>query len=159
MASDTQIASQARLQQLDRLAQFLDNAFRIPGTRFRMGLDGLIGLIPGIGDIAGAALSGYLIWQAARLGVPATTLLRMFGNTAVETVVGTIPVVGDIFDIGWKANLRNLTLVRNHVPDSGLQGRSPGQIVRLFSVPIILLVLALIVLTVFILTLLFKLIF
>jgi len=105
-----------RLRRLDRLSRLLDNAFAIPGTRFRIGLDGILGLIPGIGDATGAALSIYLIVQAARLGLPVSTLLRMVGNVALETVVGAVPIVGDIFDIVWKANIRNMALLRGHRP-------------------------------------------
>ena len=105
-----------RLRRLDKLSRLLDNAFAIPGTRFRIGLDGILGLIPGIGDATGAALSIYLIVQAARLGLPVSTVLRMVGNVALETVVGAVPIVGDIFDIVWKANIRNMALLRGHRP-------------------------------------------
>ena len=131
------------LQRLERLSQLLDSAFPIPGTRFRIGLDSILGFIPGIGDATGAALSAYLIFEAARLGVPITTLLRMVGNVSVETVVGAIPIVGDVFDIVWKANLKNLALLRSHVAHGGPPGRSPGQLRRLFLVPLLLIVLAL----------------
>ena len=104
------------LRRLDKLSRLLDNAFAIPGTRFRIGLDGILGLIPGIGDATGAALSIYVIVQAARLGLPVSTLLRMVGNVALETVVGAVPIVGDIFDIVWKANIRNMALLRGHRP-------------------------------------------
>jgi hypothetical protein len=105
-----------RLRRLDKLSRLLDNAFAIPGTRFRIGLDGILGLIPGIGDATGAALSIYLIVQAARLGLPVSTLLRMVGNVVLETAVGAVPIVGDIFDIVWKANIRNMALLRGHRP-------------------------------------------
>lgn len=105
-----------RLRRLDKLSRLLDNAFAIPGTRFRIGLDGILGLIPGIGDATGAALSIYLIVQAARLGLPVSTLLRMVGNVALETVVGAVPIVGDVFDIAWKANIRNMALLRGYRP-------------------------------------------
>jgi hypothetical protein len=109
-------SEEGRLRRLDKLSRLLDNAFAIPGTRFRIGLDGILGLIPGIGDATGAALSIYLIVQAARLGLPVSTLLRMVGNVALETVVGAVPIVGDIFDIVWKANIRNMALLRGHRP-------------------------------------------
>jgi len=113
------------LRRLDKLSQFLDNAFAIPGTRFRIGLDGIIGLIPGIGDAAGAVLSIYVILQAARLGLPVSTLLRMLGNVAIETVVGAVPIVGDIFDIVWKANTKNMALLRRHRPSGITKARTP----------------------------------
>lgn len=104
------------LGHLNKISQLLDNAFAIPGTRFRIGLDGIIGLIPGIGDAAGAVFSIYVIFHAARLGLPVSALLRMVGNVALETVVGAVPIVGDIFDIVWKANTRNMALLRGHRP-------------------------------------------
>jgi Domain of unknown function (DUF4112) len=137
----------------------LDSAFAIPGTRFRIGLDGILGLIPGIGDATGAALSIYLIFEAARLGLPLSTLLRMVGNVAVETAVGAIPIVGDIFDIAWKANMRNMALVRAHSGLAELKERSPSQILRLLLVPVILAVLALIALPILALWVVFRLIF
>jgi hypothetical protein len=148
-----------RLRHLDNLSEILDSAFAIPGTRFRIGLDGILGLIPGIGDATGAALSIYLIFEAARLGLPLSTLLRMVGNIAIETVVGAIPIVGDIFDIAWKANMRNMALVRTHSGLAGLKERSPSQILRLLLVPVILAVLALIALPILALWVVFRLIF
>ncbi|MGH8585485.1 MAG: DUF4112 domain-containing protein [Gammaproteobacteria bacterium] len=114
-----------RLRRLDKLSRLLDNAFAIPGTRFRIGLDGILGLIPGIGDATGAVLSIYLIFQAARLGLPVSALLRMVGNVALETVVGAVPIVGDIFDIAWKANIRNMALLRGHRPLAIAKARTP----------------------------------
>jgi Domain of unknown function (DUF4112) len=148
-----------RLRHLDNLSEILDSAFAIPGTRFRIGLDGILGLIPGIGDATGAALSIYLIFEAARLGLPLSTLLRMVGNIAIETVIGAIPIVGDIFDIAWKANMRNMALVRTHSGLAGLKERSPSQILRLLLVPVILAVLALIALPILALWVVFRLIF
>ena len=113
------------LSRLDKLSQLLDNAFAIPGTRFRIGLDGIIGLIPGIGDAAGAVLSIYVIAQAARLGLPVSALLRMVGNVALETVVGAVPIVGDIFDIVWKANTKNMALLRRHRPSGITNAQTP----------------------------------
>jgi Domain of unknown function (DUF4112) len=114
------------LRRLDKLSQLLDNAFAIPGTRFRIGLDGIMGLIPGIGDAAGAVLSIYVIVQATRLGLPVSALLRMVGNVALETVVGAVPIVGDIFDIVWKANTKNMALLRRHRPLAIAKARTPS---------------------------------
>lgn len=94
-----------------RLTHWLDSAVRIPGTRITVGLDALLGLIPGGGDLAGAALSAYLVTLAAKAGAPASVLARMLGNVAIDAAVGTIPVLGDLFDVGWKANTRNLRLL------------------------------------------------
>ncbi len=97
---------------LDRLAGWLDNSFRIPGTPIRLGIDSLIGLIPGVGDVTTGALSCFIIYQGYRLGVRKRTLLRMTKNVVVDTVIGSIPLIGDLFDIGWKANLRNVDHIK-----------------------------------------------
>lgn len=117
-----------QLRRLDRLAWVLDNSIRVPGTRLRIGLDGFIGLIPGIGDLAGAAVSSYIVAQAARSGAPISLLLRMGLNVLVESVVGVVPVVGDLFDFGYKANARNVRLLRTHVDEPGA-GRLQNRLV------------------------------
>ena len=96
---------------LDLLSHLLDDFLRIPGTQIRFGLDGIIGLIPGIGDIIGAMASWIIILAAWLRGVPKVTLMRMLANVAIETVIGTVPVLGDAFDIAWKANRRNFALL------------------------------------------------
>ena len=96
---------------LDLLSHLLDDFLRIPGTQIRFGLDGIIGLIPGIGDIIGALASWIIILAAWLRGVPKVTLLRMLANVAVETIIGSVPVLGDAFDIAWKANRRNFALL------------------------------------------------
>lgn len=94
-----------------RLAWLLDESIRLPGG-FRIGADGILGLIPGIGDISTAALSGYIIYQARELGAPKSVLFRMAINVIIETVIGTIPLIGDLFDFYFKSNLRNLALLK-----------------------------------------------
>ena len=100
-----------RLDRMRRVGWLLDNSIPVPGTRFRLGIDQLIGLVPGIGDLIGGALSLYIIVEAYRLGVPRSLLARMGWNVAVDTLVGEVPVLGDLFDIGFKANVRNLALL------------------------------------------------
>ena len=103
------------LERLRRLGNLLDNSIPLPGTSFRFGWDTVIGLVPGVGDLVGGALSLYIVVEAARLGVPRALLLRMGYNVAVDAVVGAVPFLGDVFDAGYKANLRNLALVQQHV--------------------------------------------
>ena len=103
----------AREKRLEQLAWLLDESIRLPGG-FRVGADGLIGLIPGIGDLAGAALGSYLIYEARSMGAPKRLLTRMAMNVGLETLVGTIPLVGDIFDFYYKANRRNIDLLRRY---------------------------------------------
>ena len=100
---------------LDQLSRLLDTAFEIPGTNIRMGIDGLIGLIPGVGDLAGMLFSSYIILEAARLGATKTLLTRMILNVALETAIGAIPVLGDAFDIYFKANRRNVALLHRQM--------------------------------------------
>jgi hypothetical protein len=103
-----------RLQQLRRLGYLLDDAIPIPGTSFRVGLEAIIGLVPGIGDLVGGGFSAYIILQAARMGVPRSLLARMGWNLLVDVIVGDVPFLGDLFDAGFKANLRNLALLERH---------------------------------------------
>jgi hypothetical protein len=94
-----------------RLAQLLDDAVRVPGTEFGVGLDSLLGLVPGGGDLASGALGGYGLYVAQRLGAPRSVIVRMAGNLLVDTVVGSVPLLGDLFDAGFRANVRNLALL------------------------------------------------
>jgi len=100
---------------VERLAWLLDNAFPVPGLKFRIGLDALLGLIPGFGDAAGVILSSYIVHEAWRLGVPKSVLVRMWLNVVIEGVVGAIPLLGDLFDAAWKANMRNVALLEGHL--------------------------------------------
>lgn len=98
-------------ERLKAYAHLLDSGIRLPGG-FRIGIDGIIGLIPGIGDLLGAGLSGYFIYAASRLDIPRHVIARMILNTAIETIVGAIPFIGDAFDFVFKANDRNARLLR-----------------------------------------------
>jgi hypothetical protein len=103
------------LERLRQLAHLLDDRFRIPGTTYRIGLDGLIGLVPGIGDAVTTLIALYIVLEARRLGVPLTKLGRMGLNVGVDAVLGAVPVLGDLFDVAWKANRRNLALLLDHL--------------------------------------------
>jgi hypothetical protein len=97
------------------LAHWLDAGIRVPGTNIRFGLDPLLGLIPGVGDAAGAVLAGWILVEALRLGASRATVLRIAGNVALDAGLGAIPLLGDIFDFAWKANLRNVALLERHL--------------------------------------------
>ena len=97
------------------LARLLDDLIRIPGTKVGVGLDPVIGLIPGVGDVIGGAMSGYILLVAAKEGVPTSVLTRMLGNIALDSLVGVIPLVGDLFDFGVKANRRNIDLLERYL--------------------------------------------
>jgi Domain of unknown function (DUF4112) len=103
------------LQRVARLAYWLDDRFRIPGTRRRIGVDGLLGLVPGIGDTATALIASYIVLEAARLGVPRNMLARMLANVGIDYVIGLVPLVGDLADLAWKANRRNARMLRDHL--------------------------------------------
>ena len=104
----------ADLDHVRRLARQLDTAIPLPGG-MRIGWDAVLGLIPGLGDWAGALLSSYIILQAMRLGAPREVLLRMVGNVGLEALVGSVPFFGDVFDAAWKANVRNVRLLEDHL--------------------------------------------
>ena len=106
------------------LARALDTAVRIPGTSIRFGLDSIIGLVPGAGDVVSSILSGYIVLASARLGVPPWVVVRMILNLGVDTLVGSVPLVGDLFDVGFRANTRNAALLEKHVVEPDAVRRS-----------------------------------
>ena len=111
-------APAARGREVDRAraaAHVLDSALRIPGTNIRVGLDPLVGLVPGVGDLVGGVLSAYVVVLAVRHGAPRSVLLRMLSNVAIDSLVGAVPVVGDLFDVGWKASTRNVALLEQYL--------------------------------------------
>ena len=105
----------SRTRRVRLLAQLLDNSISVPGTGWKIGLDPIVGLIPGIGDLIGAVLSAYIILEAARAEVSGFTLVRMVINVALDTLLGSIPVVGDVFDAAWKSNIKNVELLERHL--------------------------------------------
>lgn len=126
-------------KKLDNLAWLLDNSIKIPGTSWKIGLDGILGLIPGVGDLAAGGLSTYILYQAVKIKVPKVILARMALNILLESVIGVIPLVGDLFDFIFKANQRNVNLMRKYVlnPKDTTQQSTlavVGIIVALFAV-------------------------
>lgn len=111
----TMVTRDDPMQALRALTRIMDEAVRIPGTRFRVGLDAIIGLIPWAGDMAGAAVTGFTILTAHRMGAPPVVLLNMVVNLGIDALVGAIPFLGDIFDFGFKANRRNVDLLERHL--------------------------------------------
>jgi hypothetical protein len=103
-----------RLDALRKIAQLLDSAFVVPGTSMRIGLDPIVGLIPGIGDLVSPLFTIGILWQARELGIPRVVQLRMIFNVAIDTVLGLVPVIGDLFDFAWKANDMNMVLLDRH---------------------------------------------
>lgn len=103
-----------RIRRMRGLARLMDTALRLPGTRMSLGADSVLGLIPGIGDFAGAAVSLFIVNEARRLGVPNDKLAKMLVNVGVDTVAGSVPLFGDVFDVYFKSNRRNLALVLDH---------------------------------------------
>ncbi|BCJ89390.1 hypothetical protein IZ6_01250 [Terrihabitans soli] len=104
-----------RLARLERLARFMDAAIAIPGTRISLGADAVVGLVPGVGDLVAKIASAYILYEAHQMGIPKHKLVRMGGNVLLDLVFGSVPIAGDVFDVFWRANLRNMKIVRDHV--------------------------------------------
>ena len=104
----------AKIEQLQKLAELMDGQFRIPGTNVEFGLDALIGLVPVVGDFICGGLSLWLVQEARRMGAPKWLIAKMLWNVAVEVGVGAVPIVGDLFDVAWKANRKNVELLKRH---------------------------------------------
>jgi Domain of unknown function (DUF4112) len=123
--------TQQSLARLEALAQLMDGAFLIPGTNIRVGLDAVIGLVPIAGDLIASLVSSYLIWEARQLGASRWVIGRMIANTALDTLFGAVPIVGDVL---FRANLKNLALLRRHLEKRGRLGGAriiEGEAVRL----------------------------
>jgi Domain of unknown function (DUF4112) len=141
-----------RLKRMRQLTRVLDSAISIPGTNQKFGLDPLLGLIPGGGDTVSAALSGYIIVEAALMGIPRASLMRMVMNLLLDTVVGTVPVLGDIFDVFSKANVRNMQIVESHVKAPQPSAKADKLFIGLLIVGLIIFALAVGSITVLILS-------
>jgi Domain of unknown function (DUF4112) len=136
----------AELERLRGLARFLDTALPVPGTKYRFGLDAVIGLVPFIGDAVGALFSIYIVFQAGRLGASKATLARMIGNIGLDTLVGEIPLLGDLFDFGFKSNTRNLALLEHHLHQPAVAKAQSRRVLALLAVALLALLVGIVVL-------------
>lgn len=112
-----QVSSRAlsSLKRLRQMSHVLDNAIAVPGTKVRFGLDPILGVLPGGGDVLTGLMSVYIVFEGARLGLPAATIGRMGFNILLDTLTGLVPVIGDLFDVTWKANSQNVALLEKHI--------------------------------------------
>ncbi|SRR5881394_637770 len=121
------------------LARALDSAVGVPGTPIRIGLDAVLGLIPGAGDIAGGVLSGYIVLTAVRAGAPSPVIWRMLANIGVDTLVGSVPVIGDVFDVAYKSNIKNVELLERYsAQPAAVTRRSEGMFALVIAALIIM---------------------
>jgi hypothetical protein len=116
-------AAALRLRRLRHFAHWLDDGIKVPWMPLHVGVDPILGLVPGLGDAAGALLAVWILVEAARLRASRSTLGRMVANIALDALVGAIPVLGDVFDVVWKSNLRNVGLLERHLADPGRAGK------------------------------------
>lgn len=126
------------LLQLSILAKLMDSQFKVPGTNIRFGLDALIGLVPGVGDITTFGISSYMLWIMAQNGASGFVLARMVLNVLIDTIFGSVPVIGDIFDVAYKSNIKNLKLMQEHY----VEGKHNGSAWKVI-IPILLILLLL----------------
>ena len=144
----TSTTNRSDKEQIDALARLLDSQFRVPGTNRRFGIDGLLGLVPGVGDVAGLALSAGVIVKAIGLGARGSTLTRMVLNVVLDAVVGTIPVIGTIFDFVYKANNRNVSLLERHAGDPAATQQESSAAIRRTIITVVVVLVAVVVLLV-----------
>lgn len=115
--------AEAAYARVASLARVMDSIVSIPGTNIRLGVDALLGLVPVIGDAISHAISSYIIWEARRLGISRWTMTRMIGNSMADFAIGIVPFIGDAFDVAFRANMRNLALLKADMERKGLGGR------------------------------------
>jgi hypothetical protein len=132
VSAEERAKHEALIGRLDGWATNMDTRFRIPFTPFRFGIDPIVGLVPGLGDVIGLLLSAYILWHATRNKVPAPKIAKMVSNIGVEFVIGILPLVGNIFDVYWRANVKNVDLLRAHLmPEAASRERQAKRGLRL----------------------------
>jgi len=129
-----------RLEALRKASQLLDSAFVVPGTSYRIGLDPILGLVPGLGDLVSPLFAIGILWQARDLAIPRVVQLRMIFNVAIDALLGAVPVMGDLFDFAWKANNMNLALLERHAQEE--HKASSGDWVFVVAMVLVLLAIA-----------------
>ena len=139
MKTDSAAKQIAKVNRLRRISRILDNAITIPGTKISFGLDPILGLLPGGGDTITGGVSAYIVVEAARMGLPREILGQMIGNILLDSFAGTIPILGDLFDVGWKSNVKNIKLLEQH-----LEIAETGKSDYLFLMGLILLLIAIV---------------
>ncbi|CTQ32050.1 DUF4112 domain-containing protein [Jannaschia rubra] len=117
-----------RLERLEKVARTMDANFRVPGTGIRFGWDSILGLVPFLGDVATAGPAGFILLEAHRMGAPTGLKLRMAGNIGMDVVVGTVPLLGDLLDVAFKANRRNTALLRRHLEREDREQSAAGRV-------------------------------
>jgi len=122
---------EAAVARVELVSRVMDSMFEIPGTNVRIGLDAIIGLVPVLGDIVSQTISSYIIWEARQLGVSRFTMARMISNSAIDFLIGIIPFAGDAFDVAFRANMKNLALLKAHLAKHGhvSRGRETGPVI------------------------------
>jgi Domain of unknown function (DUF4112) len=141
MPQPEQLPHITKVNRLRRLSQLLDNAIPIPGTGYRVGIDPILGLLPSGGDTLAGALGAYIVIESARMGIPRKVVGQMVRNIIFDSVIGIVPVLGDLFDVGWKANVKNIALLEKHLHLT--QHNRPSD--RLFLIGLIILLTAIII--------------
>ncbi len=145
-----------KLARLRAVSDLWDRAFSIPGTKWRVGLESLVGLLPVGGDVVGLGISIYILWQVVQFNLPKTILLRMVFNIAIDALVGAVPILGDLFDMGWKANTKNVTLLEAHLQEPTQSRRADQRFLWLLFGGLLTALIALSVITVVVLAFVVK---
>jgi hypothetical protein len=135
------LSVEGRTRRVRTLARLLDSSISIPGTKWKIGLDPILGLIPGAGDMIGAVLSGYIVLEAVRAEVPTFTLARMLVNVGIDTLIGSIPALGDVFDAAWKSNVMNVALLERHLTATGNAPPKRRNVIGVMTLALIVLLL------------------
>jgi hypothetical protein len=122
---------EAAVARIEALARLMDSAIEIPGTNVRFGLDAIIGIVPVLGDLLSQIVSSYIIWEARQLGVSRFTMARMIWNSTVDTLIGIVPIAGDAFDVIFRANMKNLALLKAHLAKHGhIRSTAKGPVIE-----------------------------